>query len=364
MADKDTNAVPIEAFNQSVEDRIQPWKAFMKDVGDESSNKDEKDLVTVMVDEKGPDENCQYCDGKGSTLNVQALPLPFDPYNMKTESLEYKQNEVVRLNYFQWKDDYQKEKPYEILSAVPSGCLKQNFVTREGPHETIHDIRGRESSFNLDDNGFTIFKSKIPEFQFDENHIRQKYLPDVKSILQSIDPGAEVCFFDWKLRSSKPDRRDWQVGAKIDLNDPMICLAPVLAVHNDQSVNGALNRLRQCKGEEAMEVLKNRRWRIINVWRPLSNSIVDYPLAVCDGSTVPADKLVAVDHIRKHHIGESFYPLQCEGYRWYYLSRQAPNEVLLFKTYDSSTNVKAKFLLSNLSFRPLLLREKQSKSEH
>lgn len=49
-----------------------------------------------------------------------------------------------------------------------------------------------------------------------------------------------------------------------------------------------------------------------------------------------------VDHVRKHHIGESLYPLQSADYRWYYLNRQSPDEVLLFKIFDSKEGVQAK----------------------
>lgn len=72
-----------------------------------------------------------------------------------------------------------------------------------------------------------------------------------------------------------------------------------------------------------------------SVWRPIRHPIENFPLAVCDGSTVPADRLLAVDHVRKAYVGESAYPLAWPGYRWYYLGGQTRDEVLLFKTYDS-----------------------------
>lgn len=79
-----------------------------------------------------------------------------------------------------------------------------------------------------------------------------------------------------------------------------------------------------------------------SVWRPLFNPIENYPLAVCDGSTVPADMLVAVDHVRKNYVGEGLYPLARPKYRWHYLNRQTKDEVLLIKTFDSKEDVPAK----------------------
>lgn len=79
-----------------------------------------------------------------------------------------------------------------------------------------------------------------------------------------------------------------------------------------------------------------------SIWRPIRHAIESWPLAVCDGSTVPKEKLLEVDHVRKYYIGESLYPLQSPGYKWYYLNRQTRNEVILFKNFDSKPDVPAK----------------------
>ena len=79
-----------------------------------------------------------------------------------------------------------------------------------------------------------------------------------------------------------------------------------------------------------------------SVWRPLEHPVEDFPLAVCDGSSVSPADLMAVDHVRKHYVGESLYPLYSPGLRWYFLNRQTKDEVLVFKTFDSSPDARAK----------------------
>jgi hypothetical protein len=69
---------------------------------------------------------------------------------------------------------------------------------------------------------------------------------------------------------------------------------------------------------------------------------MNWPLAVCDGNTVPESCLLAVDHVRQSYIGESLYPMFSESMQWYYLNGQTKDEVVLFKTYDSSMDVKAR----------------------
>lgn len=77
---------------------------------------------------------------------------------------------------------------------------------------------------------------------------------------------------------------------------------------------------------------------IISIWRPLRR-VQDWPLAVCDGQTVKSDDLVASDNIRTKYIGENLFAKYSPDYRWYYLSEQEPDEVLLLKIYDSDSKV-------------------------
>ncbi|KAK0644667.1 hypothetical protein B0T16DRAFT_418061 [Cercophora newfieldiana] len=144
------------------------------------------------------------------------------------------------------------------------------------------------------------------------------------------------------IRSSDGSKSSMFPGAVVDLDDPLVCLMPVQTVHIDQSPRGAVNRVKYHMGVRAPELLSKKRYRIINIWRPLHNTVENFPLAVCDGASVPKEKLLSVDHVRKTYVGESLYPLECPEYRWYYLNRQTSDEVLLFKTYDSDPTARAK----------------------
>ncbi|KAM3546831.1 hypothetical protein MY1884_009742 [Beauveria asiatica] len=61
-----------------------------------------------------------------------------------------------------------------------------------------------------------------------------------------------------------------------------------------------------------------------------------------DGSQVPQDKLIEVDVVRRSFPGESFYPLEYGGYKWYFMNQQAQDEILFMKMTDSKKDVKAK----------------------
>ena len=69
--------------------------------------------------------------------------------------------------------------------------------------------------------------------------------------------------------------------------------------------------------------------------------IYDRPLALCDGSTISREDLVLCDHVTQRYVAETTYLLRNPQQKWYYLDQQRPDEVLLFKNFDSDESVKA-----------------------
>jgi len=244
--------------------------------------------------------------------------------------------------YFQWEDVHREEKPYYLYIDRPEGVPVANFCTKFGPNEVVHNLRGIENQFNLDDNGFAVRHQEFCLENINEEAVEKSYLPSLEGLLRElVGQDCEIIWFDWRIRSSDKSKTRFPPGTKIDLDDRTINLEPVTVVHVDQTKTAAVNRVRRHSGERAEELLKGRV-RIINVWRPYAAPIECHPLAVLDGSTIPAEKLVEVDVVRQSYIGESYYPLHDDGYRWYFIDEQTKEDVLLFKMYDSCETVKAK----------------------
>ncbi|KAH7133737.1 putative 7 alpha-cephem-methoxylase [Dactylonectria macrodidyma] len=249
---------------------------------------------------------------------------------------------LTRFYYFQWKDDFDEEKPYYLYIDPPKGLPVTNFSVASGPEEEVHDLRGIETKFNLDDHGFMVMQQQFPLEIINQHTVENLYLPSLEELIRTaVGQEAEICWFDWRTRSSNKAKTRFPKGTKIHLDDRSINLEPVKAVHVDQSFTAAINRVHRHAGDRAEELLKGRV-RIINIWRPSGDPIESHPLAVMDGSKVPAEKLVEVDVVRHSYVGESYYPLQHDDYKWYFINNQTNEEVLLFKMYDSAEGVKAK----------------------
>jgi hypothetical protein len=99
--------------------------------------------------------------------------------------------------------------------------------------------------------------------------------------------------------------------------------------------------------------LKQSRWAIINLWRPLNNVVTHDNLACCDARTVDENDLAAVyanisEKLRNSKSGylfaakarsEAWEVRGNASHKWYFASNMAPDEALLIKQYDSKPGV-------------------------
>src|SRR5271154_335969 len=93
------------------------------------------------------------------------------------------------------------EKPHNYMYDDHEGP-QRNYgdVTHIAP---IHDIRGHESEFSLDKNGFQVVKSPTAEKDFkDEEKIQKEYYKEVEDLLKKVTGAHKVVIFDHTIRRS------------------------------------------------------------------------------------------------------------------------------------------------------------------
>jgi len=61
----------------------------------------------------------------------------------------------------------------------------------------------------------------------------------------------------------------------------------------------------------------------------------DCPLAICDYRTVDHDDLVPMDIVYPHFLDEAYEVRYNPSHRWFYKRDMGPEDVVLFKMYDS-----------------------------
>ena len=76
---------------------------------------------------------------------------------------------------------------------------------------------------------------------------------------------------------------------------------------------------------------------IQSVWRVTFGPNNDWPLAVCDFTTVNSSDVETNDVIHRTHVGESTRLHHDSRQKWYYLSDQRVEEVVVFRNTDTGT---------------------------
>jgi hypothetical protein len=226
------------------------------------------------------------------------------------------------------------EKPRSLEFDAPPGVPRTTTVYRERMVE-IRDLRPAAPTFSLDREGFQLLTAPSSVHDFGhEDAIRNRYYAETVALLEAVTGAARIVVFDHTIRRRVPGATDRAVG---------VPRQPVPRIHNDYTVKSGPQRVRDLLGTDAAELLQ-RRFAVINVWRPIRGPVQDAPLAVCDARSVAARDLVATDLVYPDRVGEIYYVSFNPSHRWFYAPAMRTDEVLLIKCYDSEEDGRARFV--------------------
>ncbi|KAK0734518.1 hypothetical protein B0T26DRAFT_844858 [Lasiosphaeria miniovina] len=218
-----------------------------------------------------------------------------------------------------------------------------NQVTNERPMiataVAVTDVTGSESSFTLDSHGFQFHGHTTSQSDgfHDDDALRARYYPECELLVKEITGASRVVAFDHKVRRGPSS---WH---KLGENNTE-SRGPLHRAHVDQSYDGALARMHeQFAADEDVGGLLQRRWQIVNIWRPIKTVYKD-PLAFADATSVADADLVpaSIVYARTGRRRESWTVKPSAGHRWFFKYAQRPDEVVLIKCFDSDASVAAR----------------------
>ncbi|KAK5126695.1 hypothetical protein LTR85_009629 [Meristemomyces frigidus] len=240
----------------------------------------------------------------------------------------------VQLQYL--KDDplYDTVKPLQITPNFADREGRTNVRLAPGAKETIKDVRGVDHSFDLDNNGFKYVKgpTKMQDWS-SQPKIAQEYLPEIETLLKrEVDGCDEIMFYDARIRQSGDE------GVRIQglSHNPF-----AKQVHLDNTASSVVTKIRNLTELKA-DYLLSGRCRIVNIWRPIKHPVYDCSLAIADGSKLRDGDVIECDRVKAstNEFWDTMGVVKYRpGYQWYYMSEQAEEDVLLFKNYDSASDV-------------------------
>jgi hypothetical protein len=223
------------------------------------------------------------------------------------------------------------EKPYTYTGGP--GSLDVRTGGGHDPREVLlRDGRQEAKDFTLDRNGFRFVRhdTKVADF-FDETEIRSVYYPEMEALVKAQSGASRVVVFDHTLRTADDAAREARKIREV-----------VRRVHNDYTEWSGPQRLRDILAGEA-EGLLERRFAIVQVWRPIRHPVETFPLAICDARSLAEGDLVVSERRYPDRVGQTYAITYNPAHRWYWFPHMRPEEALVFKVYDSRKDGVARF---------------------
>ncbi|KAF4461389.1 hypothetical protein FALBO_11815 [Fusarium albosuccineum] len=242
------------------------------------------------------------------------------------------------------------DKPYEIIGVPESEVpphLKTNIVYETQDSVQVTDLRSVQPQPTLEGEGFTWIHHRSkhvsePHVFHDvdlDNGIVELYLQETIEMVKKKTGAKDVFVYDWRYRKN---------GTVYKTGDPdtdprtsrYFVYAPIGNVHTDYSYDGGTHRLKLHLSKEEQAEIKSKGSNVLmlNVWRPLV-PVENAPLAVCDRRSVLPEDVVLVDKVLPNNVEEETCIIPKDYHKWYYISSQQPDEVLLFIQWeDDGTN--------------------------
>lgn len=247
----------------------------------------------------------------------------------------------------------------DISYLAPGSHINRRFAApgaevNTGTYEThrmeVRDGRGISEQFSLDEQGFVLARhdSAVRDF-FDKDEVDAVYPDEVAAIVRQLTGADLVALRGWMVRTSGERAKGQRKVAGYTHSGGV--QPPASEAHVDYSPEQAERMARQIFAQDFPDEKEYTRFIACSLWRAFSPPPQDWPLALCDGSTVAADDgttnaLIIVDAIPDRDVMLGPWPGEETAikaaifrhnpeHRWWYFSNMQRDEVILLTFHDS-----------------------------
>ncbi len=190
---------------------------------------------------------------------------------------------------------------------------------------------GRSGRFSLEENGFALVEHRTAVEDFYAEDLKAVYYPEIARLVERHSGAKRVLVFDHTLRSGSETEREARLLRE-----------PVLSAHNDYTEWSGPQQVRDLLPAEA-DVLLQRRFAIIQVWRATHGPIESNPLAIEDARSVAEGDWLVAERRYPNRVGQTYRLKYSPAHRWFYFPRMRRDEALVFKVFDSEKDWRARF---------------------
>ncbi|KAJ2923296.1 hypothetical protein H1R20_g7598, partial [Candolleomyces eurysporus] len=216
---------------------------------------------------------------------------------------------------------------YQKINADPITGEREHNFTRSKHNAVIENVRGKEDQYTIDNSGFQFVRSPAKHTSFNnDDEIEKEYYPESIDLLKKLTGASRVVIFDHTIRRQRPG----------EIDDTPQKRQPVSQVHVDQTTKASIARVHRHLPAEDVPRLLEKRFQIINLWRPINVPALRWPLALCDYRSVdPTKDPLPVALVYPDREGETYGITYNPNHRWKYLRGMTPEEAVLIKCFDS-----------------------------
>jgi hypothetical protein len=247
----------------------------------------------------------------------------------------------------------------DISYLAPGSFINRRFVSpgkevNTGTYELhrmqVRDGRPIKDQFTLDKHGFVLaeYESKVTDF-FDNEQVNAVYPGEVIEIVKRLTGADQVIPLGWMVRTSGDlEKHQREVVGYTHKGGVQ---PPAADAHVDFMPDRAETAGRELYKQHFPGGKPFTRFIASSLWRCFSGPPQDWPLALCEGSSVSADEgtpnsLIIVDEIPDREAMLADMPEEQTtmtaaifrhnpNHRWWYFPDMTRDEVLLFKFHDS-----------------------------
>jgi hypothetical protein len=223
------------------------------------------------------------------------------------------------------------EMPFTFTGG-PGSTEIRSGGTPDPRRVTIHNGRRIADQLALDRNGFRFVghPTAMRDF-FDEEEVRRVYYAEMEALIKAETGAARVVVFDHTLRTADDELREARKIREV-----------VRRVHNDYTEWSGPQRVRDLLPDEA-DALLQRRFAIVQVWRPIRHPVETFPLALCDARSMAPKDFVVSERRYPNRVGQTYAVTYNPDHRWYWFPRMRRDEALVFKVFDSARDGRARW---------------------
>ena len=223
------------------------------------------------------------------------------------------------------------------LDFTPGHQHETNIKPSEEVTVDITDIRNYDPPTTLDVEGCewvysptTLKEADLLEDDKEKvkNRVEGAYFEECAKLVQQQTRSSRAVAYNWRHRRLATN---FVPGSAVDYSSK-----PLANFHMDNDMVTAEMNLRRTLGDAEAERWLQKRWAIINVWRPVGDTVSQWPLALLDSRDIKVgentESIFTKNNYKSHFSALKYSP----GFKFYYVNQLTVDEALLFVDYDST----------------------------